>query len=130
MGNKYHTVGTVRKSNRTIVEAPSSSPSIPLTPPHLHDRSLSWLGTDISMQSGRVKPVLWVQASPLSEMMHSYKCSPLVDEIPTLKYNRENSVVIKNRLVVILNFIHYIFKPRDTDVVISSIKESIVLVII
>ena len=36
--------------------------------------SLSWLGTGISITSGRVKPNLWVQISSFSEMMRSYEC--------------------------------------------------------
>ena len=36
--------------------------------------SLSWLGTGISITSGRVKPYLWVQISSFSEMMRSYEC--------------------------------------------------------
>ena len=43
--------------------------SIPLT--HIHDRSLSWLGTGTSIKSGGVKIQLCDQASPLSEMMGS-----------------------------------------------------------
>jgi hypothetical protein len=39
----------------------------------VHDRSLSWLGTDTSIKSGRVKLVFWAQTSPLSEMMQIIK---------------------------------------------------------
>jgi hypothetical protein len=35
---------------------------------HIHDRSLSWLGTDTSMKNGGIKVVLWTQKFPLSEM--------------------------------------------------------------
>jgi hypothetical protein len=33
---------------------------------HIHDNSLSWLGTGMSIRSGWVKTVLWLQISPLS----------------------------------------------------------------
>jgi hypothetical protein len=33
----------------------------------IHDRSLSCLGTGTSIKSGRVKLILWAQASPLAE---------------------------------------------------------------
>jgi hypothetical protein len=36
---------------------------------YIHDYSLSWLGTDTSMKSGRVNLVLWSQTSSLSKMM-------------------------------------------------------------
>jgi hypothetical protein len=32
---------------------------------HIHDRSLSWLGTDTSMKNGRIKVVLWTPNSLL-----------------------------------------------------------------
>jgi len=40
---KYHTVGTAPNSNRKIVKRGK-----------IHDRSLSWLDTGISIKSGRV----------------------------------------------------------------------------
>jgi len=52
---KYHTVRTISKSNITIVER--GKIDTPNT--HVHDRSLSWLGIDISIKSGGVKLVLW-----------------------------------------------------------------------
>ena len=35
---------------------------------HIHDRSLSWLGTGTSIKSGGVKLVLWAQNSPISKI--------------------------------------------------------------
>ena len=44
---KYHTVGTIPKSNIKIVEIGKlCTPVI-----QIHDRPLSWLGTDISIKS-------------------------------------------------------------------------------
>ena len=60
---KYHTVRTVPKSNRKIVESGKIDTS------NIHDHSLSWLGTATSMKSGGIKLVSWDQTSPLSEMM-------------------------------------------------------------
>jgi hypothetical protein len=37
----------------------------------IHGHSLSWLGTDTTIKSGRGKLALWAQTS-LSEMMRSY----------------------------------------------------------
>jgi len=62
---KYHTVRTVPKSNRKIVESGK------IDTPNIHDRSLSWLGTCTSIKSGGIKLVSWGQTSPLSEMMWS-----------------------------------------------------------
>jgi hypothetical protein len=62
---KYHTVRTVLKiqyqnTERGKIDTPNT---------HIHDRSLSWLGIDTSIQSGVFKLVLWAQTPPLSEMM-------------------------------------------------------------
>ena len=62
-----------------------------------------------------VKPVLWAhQTSHLSEMISSCKCFPHVSKMFTLTYNRANSVIIKN--AIILNIIYNIFDVRDTEV--------------
>jgi hypothetical protein len=45
---KYHTVGKITKSNIKIDTANTQ----------IHDRSLSWLGTDTSINSGGVKIIL------------------------------------------------------------------------
>jgi len=46
---KHHAVGTVPKSNRKT----------DTTNTHIHDLSLSWLGTDTTIKSGRVKLLLY-----------------------------------------------------------------------
>ena len=56
MKNTTHTVETVLKSNRKIVEREKID-----TP--------SSLGTDTSLKSGGVKLGLWTQASPLMESL-------------------------------------------------------------
>jgi hypothetical protein len=66
---KTHTVGTVPKSNRKIVERDE----IDTINTHIHDCSFSWFGTGTSVESGWVKLVLWAQISPFSEMMWSLK---------------------------------------------------------
>jgi hypothetical protein len=51
---KYHTVGTIPKSIKTIVER------VKIETPNntqIHDRSLSWLDTGTSITSGGVKLV-------------------------------------------------------------------------
>jgi hypothetical protein len=55
MKKQKNTVGTVPKSNREIlgrgkIDTPNTQ---------IHDRSLSWHGTDISIKKGGVKVVLW-----------------------------------------------------------------------
>ena len=82
----------------------------------IYDRSLYWLGTDTSLTSGGVKLVLWVQISTLSEIMRSCKDFPHFNQISTLAYNRANSVIIKN--AIILNIIHSIFNLHETGDVI------------
>jgi len=46
--------------------------------------------------------------------MRSCTCFPHVCKIPTLTYNRENSIIIEN--AIILNMIHNIFNLLDTEV--------------
>jgi hypothetical protein len=45
---KYHTVGTVPKSNQKIIE--TKAKAIPLA--HIHNHSLSWLDTGTLIKSG------------------------------------------------------------------------------
>ena len=54
---KYHTVGKSQKSNWGIIERDKIY--IPST--QIHDCSLSWLGTNTSIQSGGVKLVVLAQ---------------------------------------------------------------------
>ena len=54
---KYHTVRTVLKSNKKIVER--GRIDTPKT--QMHDHSLSWLGAGTSEKNGRVKLVLLAQ---------------------------------------------------------------------
>ena len=41
---------------------------------HISDRSLSWLGTDTSIKSGRVKLDLWVQTTNIFIILFSLNC--------------------------------------------------------
>ena len=52
-GKKKHIVGTIPKSKIKIVERGK----IDTLRTQIHDRSLSWLGTDTSIRSGGVKLV-------------------------------------------------------------------------
>jgi hypothetical protein len=75
-----------------------------------HDHSiLSVWNTAIQWQSRGVKVILWSQTSPLSEMIRSN-----VSKMSTLTYYQENSVIIKNAIILII--IHNIFNLRDTEV--------------
>ena len=65
--------------------------------------------------SGWIKLVVCAQTSSLSEMMPSCTCFPHVSKMPTLTYNRANSVIIKNAII------QNIFKLRDTEFVICII---------
>jgi len=56
---KYHTVCTIPKSNIKIVERGK----IDTHNTQIHDSLISWLGTDTSIKSGRIKLVLWAQTS-------------------------------------------------------------------
>jgi len=110
MKNKiYHTVGTIPTSNIKIVER--GTIDTPNT--QIHDRPCYWIGTGTSIKCGGVKLVLWGKTSPLSEMMWSYKCFLHMSKRQDLTYNRENSVIIKNAIIL--------FILRDTDVVIYII---------
>jgi hypothetical protein len=50
---KYYTVGTLPKSNRNFIER--GKIDTPYFYTHIYDCSLSWLGTDTAIKSGRVK---------------------------------------------------------------------------
>jgi hypothetical protein len=81
----------------------------PNTP--VDDRSISVLGTCISIKGGGIKLILRAQTSPLSEMIRSCKCFTRVSKMSTLTYsNRMSSVIIKN--VIFLNII-YIINPAS-----------------
>ena len=67
------------------------------------------IGTGTSIQSGRIKQVVWSETSPLIEMMLS--CKSFVSKKPTLVYNL---AIIKNYIIV--NIIHNIFNLRDGEV--------------
>jgi hypothetical protein len=58
---KYHTVGTVPKSQKRG--------KINTRNTHIHNCLLSWLVTVTLIKSGGVKLVLWAQTSLLSEML-------------------------------------------------------------
>jgi Cu/Ag efflux pump CusA len=61
---KYHTVRTVSKSNRKIVER-----RIIYNPnTQIYNCLLSWLVTSTSIKSGGVRPILCAQISPLGEV--------------------------------------------------------------
>jgi hypothetical protein len=53
MKMKYHTVGTVPKSHRTII----LRGKIDTLSAHLHEHSMSWLDTLTSIKSGGIKLV-------------------------------------------------------------------------
>ena len=57
-------LGTVPNPNRKIIER--GQVNTPNT--HVHDQSLSWLGTATSIKRGGVELVLWAQTSALFEM--------------------------------------------------------------
>ena len=63
---------------------------------YINNRSLSWLGTGTSINSGRIKLVLWTEVLPLSEMMWSFKCFLHVSKMPIVTKNWMSSVILKN----------------------------------
>ena len=77
---KYHSVESVQKSDWNIVERGKNE--TPNT--YIHDRSLSWLGTDTSIVSGCVKLVLWTQTASHSEMLWLGKCFPHESKMATV----------------------------------------------
>jgi len=73
---KYHTVGTIPKSNTCIkIEERGKMYTLNI---QIHDRSLSRLGTDTSIKDGGVKLVLLAKISSLSEIMRLCQCFPHV----------------------------------------------------
>ena len=77
--NKLYAVRTIPKCNRDIVD--TEAKLVPL----IHDRLDSWLIT--SIKSDEIKPVLWAQIPPPTEMMRSCKCFPHMRKGSTLTYN-------------------------------------------
>jgi hypothetical protein len=73
---KYHTVGTTPKSST-----------------HIHDHSLSWLSTGASINSVRVKLLLYAQPVHLSEIMRSCKYFQLVSKMSTLTYAARTAIL-------------------------------------
>jgi hypothetical protein len=64
---------------------------------------ISGLIETISIKSGGIKLVLWIQTFSLSEGMRTCKCFPRVIKLPTLMYNRANTVIRKDAI----NFDHF-----------------------
>ena len=73
---KYHTVGTTPKSSI-----------------HIHDRSLSLLSTGASINSVRVKLLIYAQPAHPSEIMQSRKYFQLVSKMPTITYTRRTAIL-------------------------------------
>ena len=70
---KYHTVGTVPKSNRKIVEKKRQI--------NTSNTQIFPIGAVIGIKSGGVTLVLRAQASLLSEIRGSCKCFPRVNKM-------------------------------------------------
>jgi hypothetical protein len=64
------------KTKRKIIERGK----IDTSNTQIHDRSFSVFGPGTSMKSGRVKIVVWVQISSVSEMIRSCRCIPHVSK--------------------------------------------------
>lgn len=75
---------------------------------HLHDRSLSWLVIDNSINCDWVKTSFMGPSHPRSEMMRPCKCLKCYQN-----FNGEQHVLI-------FNTIHEIFNISDTEVVIYT----------
>ena len=80
---KYHAVETASKSDRNIIERGK----IDTSNTHIHDVSISPLGTGTSTKSGGVKLALWAQTFPPSKMMRSCKCFPYASKMPPSHIN-------------------------------------------
>jgi len=91
---KYHTVGTVPKFNRKMIE----NGQIYALNIQIHDRSRSWLGTVTSVKRSGAKLVLWTYIFPLREMIRSCKCFPLVSKMLTSYIT--NSVIMTNATIL------------------------------
>ena len=101
----------IRKWKKITLSVPQTNIS-PLT-------FLAWYRHLNEKKRGGVKPVLWNKSSTLGEMMRSCKSFQHLRKIPTLRYNRANTVSINN--VIILNIIHNKFNFCYTEVVICII---------
>ena len=63
---------------------------------HIHDQSLSFLGTDNSIKSGEIKLVLYPKP-PLREMMRSRKRFPPVSKISILTMTKKHMNYLCNK---------------------------------
>ena len=77
---KYHTFGTTPSSNIKIV----GRVKIDTPNTEIQDRSISWLGTGISIKSGGVQLFFWTQTALRSEMIRSCRCFQLVSKMTTI----------------------------------------------
>ena len=77
----------------------------------IHNCSLSWLGTGTSMKRDGVKLVYWTKTA-FSQWND-------VSNMPTLTYNPEKSIILKDAIIVKL--MHNTFNLRYTDVTICTI---------
>ena len=86
---------------------------------HIHDLSLSWIFTGISItRLSRSKTNFMAQTTNRGEMKGSCMWYPHASEMLTLTHNGANSVEVK--IAIILNIIHHtIFNLRDTEVAID-----------
>ena len=106
---KYHSVGTVLKSNIKMVVRGKID--------YDKDVTLSFMSSYKHLnENGGIKRVLSAQTSHFSAMMRPYKCFSHMSSMPTLTYNWANSAIIEKDLI--LNIIHSIFNLRETEVVI------------
>jgi hypothetical protein len=56
----------------------------------------------------------------LSEMMRSYKYFKHVSKMPTLSHNRENNVVIKNAIILTVDYFSFLCLPIALCIIYSS----------
>ena len=104
---KYHTIEIVLKPNRKITERGK----IDTHNTQIHDRSLFWLVTGISIKCGGVKLVLGFQTSPLGKIMRSCKSFPHV-RMKVLDYYTQQLWLIETNL--------FLFVYREFDDVENS----------
>ena len=64
---KYHTVGTTKNPNIKVVERGKHD----TTNTHIHERSLSWLGTGTSIKRSGVNLVLCVQTLEIPQIKNT-----------------------------------------------------------
>ena len=107
-----------KRTQHTSSDQAQQRQKIDNTNTHIHDWSLSWLGTGTSVKSGGVKLLLWAHTSLLLKWCGYINVLNIWVKCQTYKWL--SSVIVKHTLI--FNFIHTcMFNLREADVLFNIV---------